>query len=335
MVPDTTNPHTGITVASQAPIGTPLSPKFTPTLSPRYHALNASIPTPTQISYGTPGIPTPSGHHLIPGFIPILPQPPFRGPLPSSIKGIDPSGIIPYFTPNYQIPIGGQFHQGGQSQPPFVGKIPTGTQPPLTPPYGQNIPPSLAQYWNHLIQHNPHSTGGKQPQASSIIPPSTGQQYSGMSNPIWGLNAQPHTPVQGYNPMNYLPPHQPLHLPRSSHYMQTAYGPIGLPTGLPPQSHQYPHVNRQLPFLSTLDLPDLSRILNDPIHHSPQWPTILAKLPSDIPKFDGKSGEDMNNHVMTFHLWCSSNSLMDDSIRLRLFQRTPTGSAMKWYIELL
>jgi hypothetical protein len=116
--------------------------------------------------------------------------------------------------------------------------------------------------------------------------------------------------------------------------MQTAYGPTGIPMGLPPQSHQYPQVNRQLPFLATLDLPDLSRILNDPILHSPHWPVIPAKLPSDIPKFDGKPGEDPNNHVMTFHLWCSSNSLMDDSIRLRLFQRTLMGSAAKWYIEL-
>jgi hypothetical protein len=93
-------------------------------------------------------------------------------------------------------------------------------------------------------------------------------------------------------------------------------------------------VNRQLPFLATLDLPDLSGILNDPIRHSPQWPAIPAKLPSDIPKFNGKVGEDPNNHVMNFHLWCSSNSLIDDSIRLRLFQRTLTGVAAKWYIEL-
>jgi hypothetical protein len=307
--------------------------------------LNASIPAPTQIPSGTPGISTPSGHHLIPGFILTLPRPPFRGPLPSSIGGTDPSGTIPSFTPNYQIPVGGQFHQGGQTQSPFAGQIPIGTQPPIggkpppTPPYGQNIPPSLAQYWNYLIQNNPHSTGGKQPQASSFIPPSTGQPYPGTSNPIWGSNAQPHAPVQGnnpnqYNPINYLPPHQQPNLPGSSHYMQTAYGPTGIPTGLPPQSHQYPHVNRQLPFLATLDLPDLSRILNDLIRHSPQWPAIPAKLPSDIPKFDGKPGEDPNNHVMTFHLWCSSNSLMDDSIRLRLFQRTLTGSAVKWYIEL-
>ena len=36
---------------------------------------------------------------------------------------------------------------------------------------------------------------------------------------------------------------------------------------------------------------------------------------------------------MSFHLWCSSNSIVDDSIFLRLLQRTFTGSAAKWYIE--
>jgi hypothetical protein len=93
-------------------------------------------------------------------------------------------------------------------------------------------------------------------------------------------------------------------------------------------------VNKQLSFLATLDLPNLSRILNDLILHSPYWPVILAKLPSYIPKFYDQSGEDTNNHVMNFHLWCSSNSLMDESIRLHLFQRTLTGSEEKWYIEL-
>jgi hypothetical protein len=119
--------------------------------------------------------------------------------------------------------------------------------------------------------------------------------------------------------MNYLPPHQQPNLPGSLHYMQTSYGPTGLPMRLPPQSHQYPHVNRQLPFLATLDLPDMSIILNDSIRHSPQWPAIPTKLPYDIPKFDGKPREDPDNHVMNFHLWCSSNSLMDDSIHLCLF----------------
>ena len=99
--------------------------------------------------------------------------------------------------------------------------------------------------------------------------------------------------------------------------------------------HQYhSQSNRQLSFLATLDLLDLSRLTNDPILHCPFWPVILAKLPYDIPKFDGKPREDPNNHVMTFHLWCSSNSLMDDSIRLCIFHCTLIGSTTKWYIEL-
>jgi hypothetical protein len=105
MVLDTMSPHTEITAASQAPIGTPLSPRFTPTLPPGYHALNTSIPYPTQIASGTPGVSTPSGHHLVLDFILTLPRPPFRGPLLSSI-----GGTIPSFTPNYQILVGGQFH---------------------------------------------------------------------------------------------------------------------------------------------------------------------------------------------------------------------------------
>jgi hypothetical protein len=58
-----------------------------------------------------------------------------------------------------------------------------------------------------------------------------------------------------------------------------------------------------------------------------------TKLPSDIPKFEGKAGDDPTNHIMTFHLWCSSNNIMDDSIRLRLFQCTLTGPSTKWYVE--
>jgi hypothetical protein len=59
-----------------------------------------------------------------------------------------------------------------------------------------------------------------------------------------------------------------------------------------------------------------------------------TKFPSDIPKFDAKPNEDPGDHVTTFHLWCLSNSLKDDSIQLQLFQRTLIGSAMKWYIAL-
>jgi hypothetical protein len=59
-----------------------------------------------------------------------------------------------------------------------------------------------------------------------------------------------------------------------------------------------------------------------------------TKFPSDIPKFEGKLGEDPGDHVMAFHLWYSSNSLKDDSIQLYLFQFTLIGGEIKWYIEL-
>ena len=95
-----------------------------------------------------------------------------------------------------------------------------------------------------------------------------------------------------------------------------------------------PQAPPRLPFLVTLNLPDLTKLTNDPIKYNLAWPLVPTKLPSDIPKFEGKSGEDPGDHVTTFHLWCSSNSLIDDSVRLRLFQRTLTGNAAKWYIEL-
>jgi hypothetical protein len=90
----------------------------------------------------------------------------------------------------------------------------------------------------------------------------------------------------------------------------------------------------KLPFLAMLHLPDLSRLLNDPICHNPHWPPMTTKFPSDIPKFKGKPNKDPSDHVTTFHLWCSLNSLQDDFIQLRLFQHTLIGSVVKWYIEL-
>jgi hypothetical protein len=38
--------------------------------------------------------------------------------------------------------------------------------------------------------------------------------------------------------------------------------------------------------------------------------------------------------VTTFHLWCWSKSLRDNSIQLYLFEHTLIGSVDKWYIEL-
>ena len=60
----------------------------------------------------------------------------------------------------------------------------------------------------------------------------------------------------------------------------------------------------RLPFLTTLNLLDLSRLMNDPVSHEPAWLAVPNKLPSDIPKFEGKAGEDPSKHVTTFQLWC-------------------------------
>jgi hypothetical protein len=91
-----------------------------------------------------------------------------------------------------------------------------------------------------------------------------------------------------------------------------------------------PHI----PFLATFNLPDLSKLMNDPVIHDPTWPPVPTKLLSYIPKFEGNNGEDPGDHVTTFHLWCSSNSLNHKFIRLRLFQCTLIGIVPQWYIEL-
>jgi hypothetical protein len=72
----------------------------------------------------------------------------------------------------------------------------------------------------------------------------------------------------------------------------------------------------QIPYFASLNIPALRKLTNDLILHDPTWPAIPTKLPLDIPKFEGKMGDEPTNHVMNFHLWCSSNSIMDDSIRL-------------------
>jgi hypothetical protein len=146
-------------------------PNVTPTLPPRYHALNASIPTPPQTPSGSPGGPSFPGHPIL-SFIPTLPQFPSGSPFLSSTTNPNPSGTILSITPNLQIPVGGQ---GGTIQLPLTRHIPITTQPLIgtqlsvgtppmiggpTPPFGQNIPPSLAQYWNQMIQNPPQTIGG-------------------------------------------------------------------------------------------------------------------------------------------------------------------------------
>lgn len=83
-----------------------------------------------------------------------------------------------------------------------------------------------------------------------------------------------------------------------------------------------------------LNFPDILKLTNDVIFYNPSWPLVTTKFLSDIPKFKGKSSEDLSNHITTFLLWCSSNSLINDSIRSILFQHTLNGNVAKWYIKL-
>jgi hypothetical protein len=100
----------------------------------------------------------------------------------------------------------------------------------------------------------------------------------------------------------------------------------------PPPTHTMdgtnPPQNLPMPYLESLNIHDLTKLTN-----YPTWPNISTKIPSNIPKFEGRTGEDLANHVMTFHLWLSSNRIMDDSICLNLFQHTLTGSSAKWYVD--
>ena len=89
----------------------------------------------------------------------------------------------------------------------------------------------------------------------------------------------------------------------------------------------------QSPFLAALNLPNLTKLTNDPIAHDPNWPPMPTNLPSNILNFEGKQAKDPQNHIMTFHLSCSLKSIIDNTIRLRLFQRTLIGVAAKWYVE--
>jgi hypothetical protein len=90
----------------------------------------------------------------------------------------------------------------------------------------------------------------------------------------------------------------------------------------------------RFPFLDTLNMIDLSKLMNEIMSHNPTCPPVPTELHLDIPKFEGKNGDDHGDHITTFHVWFSSNSINDNSIRLRLFQHTFIGLVVKWYTEI-
>ena len=188
----------------------------------------------------------------------------------------------------------------------------------ITPHLGQTI--SVGQ--QHMAS---------QPWLIQYQQPQFQQVYQGSEQQIFANSGHPY--IQNGQNQPFYNGH--AHQPYQSYQHQMHYAGMQRPTAQAIPSYPgyaSPNLNQQLPFVATLELPDLNRLTNDPIAYAPWWPVISHKLPSDIPKFNGNPGEDPSNHVMTFHLWCSSNTLNDDSIRLHLFQRTLTGPVEKWYM---
>jgi hypothetical protein len=250
------------------------------------------------------------------------------GPSPFSWNGAGGNNTLAQSAfPSGGTPIFGQSNPAQGTIPMLGANIPG----PWNSGQGSNLATGMP-FWGNAF-HNQWNPG----QATMPLP--TGSAWNNPSqSPQQTMNAQ--------NPMSFMG-NQPMMSPQ----MQNPFAGQG--QGFYPNPGQQPNFSWQpgasqtpgpfypgyqqqpkLPFLATLHLPDLTRLLNDPICHDPRWPPMPTKLPSDIPKFEAKPNEDPGDHVTTFHLWCSSNSLKDDSVQLRLFQRTLIGSAAKWYIEL-
>ena len=130
--------------------------------------------------------------------------------------------------------------------------------------------------------------------------------------------------------------HQGLYPYATNHYTGIPYG--GSQMNVNPnhftQSTHNTFSPTKLLFLATLEFPDLSKLINDPIQHHFTWPSIPTKILTAIPKSNGKTRDDPTNHITTYHMWCVSNSFLDDSLKLRLFPCTLTGHTAKWFIEL-
>lgn len=94
--------------------------------------------------------------------------------------------------------------------------------------------------------------------------------------------------------------------------MEGIFGPYGLNMTSPLNDNLFS--NTQFPFITTLELPDLSRLVRNPILHNPSWLNFPTNIIINIPKFDKKPREDPTTHIITCHLWHVSNFMLHDSI---------------------
>ena len=101
-----------------------------------------------------------------------------------------------------------------------------------------------------------------------------------------------------------LNPYRGMYPYATNQYPGMPYGGSGLNVNQKKknQSTQNPFSPSKLPFSATLELPNLSKLTNHPIRHHFAWPPFPVKIPTDIPKFDGKTREDPANNITTYHM---------------------------------
>jgi len=107
--------------------------------------------------------------------------------------------------------------------------------------------------------------------------------------------------------------------------------PTWVPPLVEPQLVWFP--TPLLPFVNGPGHRDFNHLINDPLLHNPTWLEMSKELPSNILRFEGNPREGPTNHVHPFHMWCSSNSITNDSIHLWLFQCMVTEATTKWYVD--
>lgn len=71
--------------------------------------------------------------------------------------------------------------------------------------------------------------------------------------------------------------------------------------------------------MASLNLPDLSQLLNDPLLHDLNWLPMPTNIPMNFPNLERNLGDDSTDHIKYFYMWCSSSSIMDDLVHLHLF----------------
>lgn len=94
-----------------------------------------------------------------------------------------------------------------------------------------------------------------------------------------------------------------------------------------------PFSNNYLSSLATTKFPNLLRLSNDPILKKPFLVDCSYHDTYRYPKLWWWNWWGPIVNITTYHLWCVSNSLLDDSIFILLFPHTLANNTLKWFIN--